>query len=123
MTDSLKAHLEKVLYEVRQGRSEHLEMFAAAYLKRTCIDPREAVLCEQTKDGVCRWWFERKEHKYLVPKPFKVFASWDEVANRYRLETKVTQADLDGNKVYELDKSDFEFWEREAKFKDGRQAL
>jgi hypothetical protein len=58
----INKHLEKLLDEVLSGRSEHLEMFAAAYFKRTGIDPRHALLVEQrSRDGsTIRWWFEDK---------------------------------------------------------------
>lgn len=44
----------------QQRLTEHIERFAAGYIKLTDIPANEAVLCSQMKDGVMRLWFERK---------------------------------------------------------------
>jgi hypothetical protein len=52
---------ESILRRIMEGRSHHLEAFAAAYLSLTDIPPEEAVLVEQRDGNIIRWWFERKE--------------------------------------------------------------
>lgn len=56
---------ERLLIEAakraQQRMTEHIERFAAAYIKLTDIPPDQAVMCHEIKDGVSRIWFERKE--------------------------------------------------------------
>lgn len=51
----------KELGRIHRVRNEYLEKMAAAYLKETSLPPGRACLCEQTKDGVTRWWFEERQ--------------------------------------------------------------
>ena len=48
--------------EISLTQAEHIEAFAAAYLKLTGISPDKAVLVQQTsEDGkTIRWWFEER---------------------------------------------------------------
>lgn len=45
---------------VIKRQSEHLEMFAAAYLKSTNIEPENAELVQETKEDKIIWYFRKK---------------------------------------------------------------
>ncbi len=48
--------------EALRTRYQLLEELAAAYCQKVGLPPEEVCLCEQMgKDGVMRWWFERKK--------------------------------------------------------------
>lgn len=57
--------MDNWVHQIAKNRSYHLEMFAAAYLKQTGIDPRDAVLIQSTKmtdkGMVATWHFEERE--------------------------------------------------------------
>lgn len=44
-----------------EERTRHLEMMAAAYIKKTGLPPDECELCEQTEGPATRWWFRPKK--------------------------------------------------------------
>ncbi len=90
----------------------------------------EDYICEWIKDPADRAGARRdleallndavltgKVFGFLVPKKRKVFASFDDKNLKYVLEKNVTQDDLDSHRVYEVEISDFDAWNREREFK------
>lgn len=58
--------LQQAAQRAQQRLCEHIERFAAAYIKLTKIKPEEAVLCHRfDPDGTQRIWFEKKAYKEL----------------------------------------------------------
>lgn len=47
--------------ECQNNRADNIEFMARAFIEATGIDPVYAVLVEQHKDGITRWWFEKRE--------------------------------------------------------------
>jgi len=56
----IKKKLGKYSDMVIKRQSEHLEMFAAAYLKSTNIEPENAELVQETKEDKIIWYFRKK---------------------------------------------------------------
>jgi hypothetical protein len=63
MSDSaFSAKIQEHIEHVAKVRADHLEMFAAAFIKRTGLDPTECELVEQqTESGITNWHFRKKE--------------------------------------------------------------
>lgn len=65
-----RAHAE-ALSRFMQDRTAYLECLAAAFMKETGLDPRTAVLCEQTTNTeqgqVVRWWFQERVADAVLP--------------------------------------------------------
>lgn len=51
----------KLFRDISKAEAQHLEAFAAAYLKMTDIPPDEAVLVREMDGFKCTWRFERKK--------------------------------------------------------------
>lgn len=52
--------MAELMREVMETRAHYLEMMAAAYFKVTDIDPREAELVEERRDGAIVFYFRKK---------------------------------------------------------------
>jgi hypothetical protein len=54
--------LREAAKRAQQRVTEHLERFAAAYIKTTKLKPEEAVMCYRfDPDGTQRIWFQKKD--------------------------------------------------------------
>lgn len=63
MTDDIT----NIVSRIMETQAERLEIFAAAFLKEVGSEKAtEYVLCQQLSgpDGICKWWFEKKEAKH-----------------------------------------------------------
>ncbi len=52
----LKPWLERTAKE----RVDHIEMLAAAFVRKTGLQPDECELCQQTEGTLTKWWFRPK---------------------------------------------------------------
>ena len=60
--NKITERVQHLAEQIAENREQHIEEFAAAYLKKTCLDPEDAVLVEQRWGMQVGWYFiSRKE--------------------------------------------------------------
>ena len=78
LCEEIQSGIAEVTEKAAFIRAEHIEMMAAAYIKKTCIDPRDVVLIEEHKGNLITWYFAKQEDVESLPLNDDIPYNWME---------------------------------------------